>query len=782
MSFPLPSLFVLAAAMVAGAVAGQSRPMALIAALSVLSAAVLMLLVWRSQIAGVVLAGAIGLTCGAGDRAGDDRAGVRPVDIAQPGWHTGVIRGPAIGSAGGYRAVLETSDGRLLVTAVGEGAPPLPGDRVRAHGRLDTEARYLGWGVAGERQRLRAAGVIARLVTSTDRIAIVEPAAERSGWRPAARLQRRIAGSIEARDPESDGAAVIAALVTGDRSGIDDELSEALRRAGVGHLLAVSGLHIGALAWLVFAAVRRVWSAAGDARIDPDTTAAFASLAVSIAYAMTTGGRPSALRALLVIAVLLIGRARALRARITDALGVAALILVALEPAVVFDPSFQMSFGAAAVLSLAFAGRRPGSVAGRVRDLAAASAWASAATAPAAAALFGELAPVAVLTNIVAIPAVALVVLPLAMIGAALSLVAAPLGGPPLDLAIAGADLLCAGSRLVARVAPALPLPPLAPLELAGWIAGLAALLAARRRRRPLLALAGAALCAAVIAAASWSPPPGGLRVTFIDVGQGDAALVETPGGEAMLIDTGGLPGGGDLERRQVEAPGARAVLPLLRYRGIRRLAVVAVSHPHPDHHAGLGALLGAVDIDEVWIVSDRPLPPPLAAVLRALRVGGARVRAPPERRSLGGVAIEVLAPRYLGRLAADPVSSVNDNSMVLALGYAGRRVLFTGDIEADGEELLLGNRRDRLRADAVKVAHHGSRTSSIEPFVAATGATEAIISCGRQNRFGFPDPGVIARWRAAGARVSRTDVAGSIELTIREGGELELRAHSPVR
>jgi competence protein ComEC len=781
-------LSVLAAALVAGVGVAEIRSVVPVAALAVLSAAALcaLLTARRRALAALVLVFALGLLRGAvgWESADRGRAALDPAEISRPGWHAGVIRGPVLESARGYRAVLDSGGRRLLLTAVGPGPRPLPGDRVRAWGRLGTEPRYLAGGGAIERERRRvsAAGAVARLVTGADHVEI--HGAERSVWRGVARLQRRIAAAIAGRDPGGDGAAVVAALVSGDRSAIGDELSAALRRAGVGHLLAVSGLHIGALAWLVFSVTRRLWAMLGRAAsaIDPEVAASLASLAAAGAYAAITGGRPSALRALLVVAVLLLGRARARRARVIDALGAAAIALLLHRPALLFDPSFQMSFGAAAVLSIAFGGRPPRRTwGGRCASLVIASAWATAATAPVAAAMFGEIAPVAALTNVVAIPAVALFVLPVALAGTAIAAIAPGIGGALLDLAIAAADVLCAGSRAVAAVAPSFPLPALSGLEMIAWAAALGALLWATRRRHLGAALLGVALAAATLASALWPPPPGGLRVTFIDVGQGDAALVETPGGAAILIDTGGLPGGRRLDRRSIEVPGARAVLPLLRERRIRALDVVALSHPHPDHHGGLGALIGAVEIREVWAVPGPGAVPDLDAVLRALAVTGTEVRAPPESIDIGGVRVEVLAPRYLGRIAADPVSSVNDNSMVLAIEYAGRRILFTGDIEVDGEELLLADRRGRLRADLVKVAHHGSSTSSTESFVAATGAAHAIISCGRGNRFGFPDGGVVDRWRAAGARIIRTDVVGSITASIDRGGAISVETAAPI-
>ena len=145
--------------------------------------------------------------------------------------------------------------------------------------------------------------------------------------------------------------------------------------------------------------------------------------------------------------------------------------------------------------------------------------------------------------------------------------------------------------------------------------------------------------------------------------------------------------------------------------------------------------------------------------------------------RTQAGVTLEVLAPRFVraeGGVAieaADPVRTVNDNSLVVAIHYRGRTLLFAGDVEHEGEDALVGAGLGRV--DVVKVPHHGSPTSSTEALIAATHPSLAVISCGRANGFGFPAPAVLARWTAAGARVARTDRDGSIIVVVDAAGGL---------
>jgi competence protein ComEC len=267
--------------------------------------------------------------------------------------------------------------------------------------------------------------------------------------------------------------------------------------------------------------------------------------------------------------------------------------------------------------------------------------------------------------------------------------------------------------------------------------------------------------------------------VTFVDVGQGDAALVELPGGGVWLVDAGGIASAADPVR--ATAPG-EAVARTLATFGKSSIDLAVLSHPHPDHYLGLAAL--RLPIRELWTTAhaDAEAPPrSFGAIAAALATRGTRITRP----VLGGlvtadgVELMVWAPRLAAapgdrpQLAPDPVRSVNDNSLVVAVRYAGRTVLFAGDLEAEGEEALVAAGMPEV--DVVKVAHHGSPTSSSAAFVAAAHPRVAVISCGRGNTFGFPSPDVVGRWRQAGASVRRTDRDGSVMVTIAADGSLEV-------
>jgi competence protein ComEC len=271
---------------------------------------------------------------------------------------------------------------------------------------------------------------------------------------------------------------------------------------------------------------------------------------------------------------------------------------------------------------------------------------------------------------------------------------------------------------------------------------------------------------------------PSNVAVTFLDVGQGDAAVIRLPSGQVWLVDGGGLPfalGRNAQERRyRSESPARLSVLPYLQQRSVRQIDLAIISHPHPDHYVGLMAVSRRLVIREVWTtVAPNANGGEFARWLALLQATGTRIRRPRlgEARRDADAALHVLWPQLPPEALAqaDPVLSVNDNSIVVRLDVRGRRILFAGDLEAEGEELVA---ELDIAADVMKVAHHGSKTSSTAHFRSATAPSLAVISCGVANRFDFPSPEVEGRWRER-ARILRTDQVGTIELEIDASGRI---------
>jgi competence protein ComEC len=579
--------------------------------------------------------------------------------------------------------------------------------------------------------------------------------------RARGRVRRRIEATFHA-----DAAALGRALVLGE-SDLDPADDEAFRVSGLSHLLAVSGTHL-VIAVLGFTAALRALLVRVEriaARVDAGRLAAACAVPAAWIYADFAGGSGSAVRAAAMLGAAMLARALGRRGSGVRAFACSLGLLAALEPLLACDVSFALSAGATAGLVLlqppikeAIA-RGPGPLPGLLSPVATTLA-AMIGCAPVLAVLAPTLPVLGIAANLVAAPLGELLALPVCLGHAVLW------WAPPVEqgAAILGSGALL-GVRAVARWSAALgatiAVPPPTAWQLAAIAAAAVAVWAAPGRRLRLTALAaGAALWAlGEVAAQRAGAPRGVLRVSVLDVGQGDAVLVDLPDGSALLVDGGGMVGSPvDL--------GARVIQPVLRARRRTRLAAMVLSHPHPDHFGGLVSTLPKLAVGELWDSGqgeDQGAGVSYATLLAEARAQGVAVRRPADLcgapRAAGGATIEVLAPcpGYL------PDAGANDNSLVIKLSYGRRAALLVGDAEHEEERALVERFGAGLRADLLKVGHHGSRTSSSPALLAAVEPRVAALSAGVRNRFGHPHPRTLAALQERGIEVLRTDRGGAV-------------------
>jgi len=446
-----------------------------------------------------------------------------------------------------------------------------------------------------------------------------------------------------------------------------------------------------------------------------------------------------------------------------EPLAAAAIAVLGVEPGALFEPGAQLSFAATAALLFA-APRRDrdelGTFESRLRfvgDAARASASAIAATAPIAAWQFGSAAPLALFANLVAIPWTAFALLPASLLAA----FALGCGFEPVDGWLASLAVWLAGRTIDLGLWLSDHLPLAAPVARPSGVCLFAIALCVAltlRARKTAVRVLGALFVGALVAVAPPAPiGPPKPRLVALEVGQGDACLVEGRRA-AVLVDAGSSFADTDW--------GKRAVVPALAALGVERVDVLIVSHGDLDHWGGVPSVLDAVSVGEVWIPHGASIDPTFGRIRESARSKGVPVL----ERGAGSPAVAVgdLLIEPLWPLPVVESRSRNDRSLVVRIEVAGHGVLLAGDLEASAESDLVSNGAD-LGSEVLALPHHGSRTSSTDRFLEAVGATLAIASAPCRGRFGMPHADVLARAGAAGLSVWWTGRDGAVMVGLGE-------------
>jgi competence protein ComEC len=741
----------------------------------------------------------------------------------QPRWGAGW--GPGASAEKLDAKPAQTITGGILVTVVGALATDRidewrAGRRVRMPVNLRRPSRYLDPGVPDHERALARRGTT--LVGTVKSGALVEVLAEGS-WldetmaSARAFARRAIANGVGRWSRES--AAIVTAIVIGDRAGLDAGVQRRLQEAGTYHVIAISGGNIAILAGLLLGVFRRAGLLG--------RTAMLSAIAALIAYARLVGGGASVDRATLMAVVYFGARAFDQRSPPLNSLALVSALLVASDPLSTADPAFLLTFGAtlailvvvpvvtamtaetaehaaksrfsptSAISAVVVVISRP------LIAMLAASAAAEAMLFPIGAWLFSRVTFAGLGLNFLAIPLMGLaqvagmLVVPLALLPSFIGPLTAATGWIA-HVGAAGlvwsADLVRFVPALTHRVAP----PPLAAIiiyycALAGWWlirpARDAHLRSAEKptsfgeaRRSAFGAKAARSIFArrtiAVVAVASalWmlvdprtliaARGDGRLHVTFLDVGQGDAIFVRFPRGSTMLVDAGGLAFSSSFDI------GDRVVAPSIRDAGVRRLDFVALTHGDPDHIGGGAAILGEFRPREVWEGIPVPRSEPLTALRMQAQSRGARWANVHAGDRAVVDEVEVIA-RHPAVADWERQRVRNDDSIVLELRWRDVSVLLTGDIGREVERTLAAS-IPPARLRVMKVPHHGSLTSSATGFVNAMHPAIAVVSAGRGNHFGHPVPEVLERYRAIGAEIFRTDRDGAVSVET-DGASLDV-------
>jgi len=628
---------------------------------------------------------------------------------------------------------------------------------VRAPAALRRPTRYLDHGVPDQERLLARRGTA--LVGTVKSAALVQVNGQGSWLDEAAgafraRVRSAIQNQVGGHDAQS--AAIAIAILIGDRGLLDPDVEQRLQEAGTYHVIAISGGNIAILAGLILGAlwligIRDGWAAA----------AAAASLG---AYAFMAGGGASVVRATVMAAIYLLLRVIDQRTSPLHAMSLTAIVILLASPLSIADVGLWLTFGATAAIIVG------------VTRVPLPSAWWSRGPAvlllaslsvevllmPIGALIFQRVTLAGLSANLVAVPCMAVAQIA-AMVTTAADAIQfewlASLSGWATHLSVRG--LL--GSAALVDWAPWLTWRVPSPL-LGVVVTYYLAVLIGFQVQSSSVRRAAAATACVLFGWIAIAPPTlarrfgdGRLHLTMLDVGQGDAMLVTFPNGRTLLVDAGGVSTGGGFD------VGDRVVGPALRHRGIGSLDYLAITHADLDHIGGAGSLARDFSPAEVWygtFVEHHEPTVRLRATADRTRAGW-RSLLRSDRIEIGGVELRVHHP---------PVADWqrrkvrNDDSMVIELRFGRVSMLLTGDIGSDVERQLLGS-LDLLPIVVLKSPHHGSGTSSSDLFIAAIKPTLVLISCGRANPFGHPVPQVLARYKATGADVLRTDLVGQIDV-----------------
>jgi competence protein ComEC len=670
---------------------------------------------------------------------------------------SGVVVDSPRAEAFGSTFPLRLADGTTVeVTAAG--APPAVGARLRVRGRLEPFDSARNPGEPSARALAGERGLTAQLARGRTLATDAPDGRDASTWIPRLRAWASAAMRAHVEEPE---ASILAGALWGERGTLPPDLRSEFQDTGTVHILVTAGLHLGVVAALV------AWllELGGCGRV---ASSLLGIVAVWL-YAAFSGAHLPSLRAATMISFGLAARACGREPFSWNALGAAAIAIAILWTPEVESLSFALSFSCVAAIMLfakpiAHALERV-----RLRGFAGEAIALTIATQigtwPLGAAAFLVIAPYAVVANALVVPVVGI-----AMVVGFAQVATSPVGAVSQALANLDESLVLWIVSVVRGVAGlpgahliATPPPLWAIVAYDAAMVAVAALLRCRRYAYASLALVAAA------ALVAWPPRPvsHNLIVTAVDVGQADGLLIRTPSGHAYIVDAGGkLERGPDVGGASpAEAVGERVMVPFLIRQGIHHVDAVLLSHPHGDHVGGVPPVLRALGAD---LFADSGQTYPGHAYHDALDVLGSEhvpivyPRGGTVWNTDDGVAFRFYSPTL--PLLTNTRNDINNNSLVFRLEYGHFRMLFTGDAGAEAEARILASGAD-VRADVLKVGHHGSAYSSTPEFIRAVSPRYAVISVGRNNLFGHPAPSTLETLAHAGARVYRTDEDGAVTI-----------------
>ena len=718
--------------------------------------------------------------------------------------------------------------GRIRVTVSESTADLRRGDRIALISKIRAIRNFNNPGGFDYQRYMRHKNVWGSAYVREKNLTLLEKA---PGNRLSFRIdiaRSNIADHIE-KNESGDQAGVLKALLIGDRSGISPPLYEAFHRCGIGHLLAISGLHIGIIASVAFFCCNRILSRFNSLlwRAATRRWAAVAAFIAVLIYALLSGMSPSTQRATIMVGVFLSTFLVKREQDVMNTLAMAAAAILILHPPALFSISFQLSFLAVfwIIFGLSRFNRFGGSlrrdlrtrVTARLTTFFLVSVLATLGTLPMVMHYFNQVSLIGVFANVIFVPVIGFFVVPLGLLAVFLLPISGALSGwmmkisagilesalgwvtgiaaipvaavktvTPTVLEIACYYLLLWASLELLSVIVIRRNAPLSDIHQTDFeetsnVIGMPRLfmyLGTKRRWATLVLICG--LLIGGIDVGYWSFQRffrQDLRVTFIDVGQGSAALLELPGGYCILADGGGF------SNNKIFDIGARVVAPYLWNKKIKTVETLILSHPNSDHLNGLLYIAEHFHVKNLWAngqARDTRGYRQLMEVVQRKKINKPDFTDLDRRIDINGVVFTIIHPDrdFLVKAEFDSrYRKVNNNSLVFKATLGKTSFLFAGDITAPAEKKISASAGDRIGSTVLLVPHHGSISSSTLAFIKGVQPAFGVISVGWNNRFKHPHPQILERYRESGVRLYRTDRQGAVQF-ITGGSDLRVSTY----